>query len=282
MRMVLDLDLLLKAYRIGVFPMSDSRDDPDVFWVEPQRRAIFPLDGFHMSRSLAKKLKQDRFHITCNTAFDKVIAACAQTAARDLPPGASRSAHVTPDRNETWINANIETAYTGLYENGFAHSIECWQDEALVGGLYGVAIGRAFFGESMFSHVPDASKAALAALVASMRHGGYALLDCQFMTDHLASMGAQEISQKEYLQLLTQVLYGVDVTRDSREAGGRSYSSSSAAASGSGAAGVVAPVLSLPAAFGELSDGMALDEGAGFDTSSSPGKRIAQSLTHTS
>lgn len=281
--MALDLDLLLKAYRIGVFPMSDGREDPEVFWVEPQTRAIVPLDGFHMSRSLAKTLRQDKFHITCNTAFSQVIAACAQTDAN----------HVTPDRQETWINDEIENAYTSLHDAGYAYSVECWQDEKLVGGLYGVAIGRAYFGESMFSHVTNASKVALAALVASMRHGGYALLDCQFMTDHLKSMGAMEIPQQEYLQLLTQVLYGVDVMCDSRDTQERKraeddYSSAaSSSSSATGAAGVVAPSLSLPEAFGELVDGVdaageLLDDWGGLATSSSPGKRIAHSLTQTS
>ena len=277
--MVLDLDLLLKAYRIGVFPMSDSREDPEIFWVEPQTRAIVPLDGFHMARSLAKTLRQDKFHITCNTAFADVIAACAHTSDN----------HVTPDRRETWINSEIENAYTGLHDAGYAYSIECWQEEKLVGGLYGVAIGRAYFGESMFSHVADASKVALAALVASMRYGGYALLDCQFMTGHLASMGAMEIPQEEYLNLLTQVLYGMDVAQDNGEAESKSYSSSSSAAGAAtaGAAGVVAPSLSLPEAFSALVDGLGADgelreDRAGLATSSSPGKRIAHSLTQTS
>ncbi len=286
--MTLDTDLLLKAYAIGVFPMADSRDDAEVFWVEPQMRAIFPLEEFHLSRSLAKTLKQDRFEFTCDAAFAQVIAACAETS----------NGKGAKDRAETWINREIETAYTALNRQGNAHSIECWQDGALVGGLYGVSIGRAFCGESMFSRVRDASKAALAALVAAMRLAGYELLDCQFMTDHLASMGAREIAQKDYLRLLARALYGVDVDSDSRGEDAADQPSSPPSATGAGAgadsagagaAGAVSPALSLPEALSALLDGAeaagALGAGvdlAGFGKSSSPGKRIAQSLTHTS
>ncbi|WP_164118268.1 leucyl/phenylalanyl-tRNA--protein transferase [Sphingorhabdus sp. Alg239-R122] len=282
--MMLDTDLLLKAYAIGVFPMADSRDDPDVFWVEPQLRAIFPLDRFHLSRSLAKKLRQDRFEFTCNAAFAKVIAACAETS----------SVAATKDRAETWINHEIEAAYIKLNQQGNAHSIECWQDGELVGGLYGVSIGRAFCGESMFSCVTDASKAALAALVAAMRMAGYELLDCQFMTGHLASLGAREISQGEYLRLLAKALYGVDASGNSRavQPSGSAVSDGSAGVSsaGAGGAGLLEPVLPLPDALSALLEGAAAegalsDAGrdlAGFGRPSSPGKRIAQSLTQTS
>ena len=183
-------DLLLLAYRSGIFPMADHRDDPDVYWVEPRERAVIPLDGFHLSKSLTKTLKQDRFRVTCDRAFDAVIDECA----------APREEHA-----ESWISRRIEASYLALHAKGAAHSIECWQtdengEERLVGGLYGVAFDRVFCGESMFSRTPDASKVALAWLVAAMRQAGYALLDCQFMTEHLARMGATPIPQAEYLR----------------------------------------------------------------------------------
>jgi leucyl/phenylalanyl-tRNA--protein transferase len=179
----IDPDLLLRAYSIGVFPMSDSRDAADVFWVEPRRRAILPIEGFRLSRSLRKTLRGGDFEVTADTAFEQVIRACAH-------------------RDETWINAPIEQSFVALHRLGRAHSVECWQDGELVGGLYGVRLGAAFFGESMFSRRTDASKVALAWLVARLKVGGFRLLDCQFMTDHLRSLGAIEISQKDYLALL--------------------------------------------------------------------------------
>ena len=183
----IDPDLLLRAYAIGVFPMSDGRDAPDVYWVEPRRRAILPLDNFHLSRSLRKTLRSGRLTVTRDTAFAEVIGRCAR-------------------RGETWINPQIEKGYLELHALGHAHSVETWADGALVGGLYGVRLGTAFFGESMFSTVPDASKVALAWLVARLKVGGFRLLDCQFMTAHLRSLGAVEISQKRYLELLTAEL----------------------------------------------------------------------------
>lgn len=184
---MIDADLLLRAYAIGVFPMSDGRAAPDVYWVEPRRRAILPLDGFHLSRSLKKTLRSGRFTVTRDSAFPEVIRRCA-------------------DRAETWINPEIEESYIGLQARGHAHSIEVWEGGSLVGGLYGVSLGAAFFGESMFSTATDASKVALAWLVARLRAGRYGLLDCQFMTDHLKSLGAVEITQQQYLQLLSAVL----------------------------------------------------------------------------
>jgi len=188
--MTINLDLLIKAYASGIFPMADARDDPETFWVEPKARAIIPLDNFRMSRSLRKTIRADRFRVTADTAFADVIAICAEQAG---------------DRRETWINAEIEEAFNQLHQQGHAHSIECWLpdedsgQENLVGGLYGLAIGGAFCGESMFSRARDASKVALAWLVARLKVGGFSLLDCQFMTDHLASLGATEISQAAYL-----------------------------------------------------------------------------------
>ncbi len=240
----LDPDLVLRAYAMGVFPMSESRDDPSVFWVEPRQRAILPLDGFHLTRSLRKTLSADRFRITADTAFDQVIALCAESA---------------PDRPDTWINPAIERVFVALNRRGFAHSVECWDGDRLVGGLYGLALGRAFFGESMVSRARDASKVAIAALVARLRLGGFTLLDCQFMTDHLASLGAVEIPRDRYLSLLSDSL----------------GEGSAGLAAGAGAA-------SVSADFG------ALDRlGASADpppTTSPPvsGKVIAQLLTQTS
>ena len=185
--MVLDLDLLLKAYAVGVFPMSDGREAEDVYWVEPKRRAILPLDGFHLSRSLRKTLRSGQFEITRDRAFDEVVRRCAE-------------------REDTWINGAIEASYVALHGHGHAHSVEVWAGDALVGGLYGVRLGGAFFGESMFSERPDASKVALAWLVARLKVGGFTLLDCQFITDHLKSLGAVEIPQQTYLQLLSSAL----------------------------------------------------------------------------
>ncbi len=187
----LDPDLLLRAYSIGVFPMSDSREAHDIFWVEPKKRGVLPLDRFHLSHSLAKTIRSDQFEVTADKAFAQVVAACAEA---------------TPDRPDTWINSEIEAAYTELFHRGHAHSIECWQDGQLVGGLYGVSLGGAFFGESMFSRTRDASKVALAWLVARLRVGNYRLLDCQFITDHLATLGAVEIDRKDYVGLLDAAL----------------------------------------------------------------------------
>jgi leucyl/phenylalanyl-tRNA--protein transferase len=183
----IDPDLLLRAYAIGVFPMSDSRDAEDVFWVEPRRRAIIPIEAFRLSRSLRKIVRSGSFSVTCNTAFAEVVRRCAE-------------------REETWINGQIEASYNLLHARGHAHSIECWQSGELAGGLYGVTLGAAFFGESMFSARKDASKVALAWLVARLKVGGYRLLDCQFMTEHLRSLGAVEIDQQDYVGLLSAAL----------------------------------------------------------------------------
>jgi len=191
---MLDPNLLLGAYSIGVFPMADHRDADSVYWVEPKQRAVLPLAGFHLSRSLRKALVSDRFRVTADTAFAAVIALCAESAA---------------DREETWINRQIEASFLLLHRLGYAHSVECWDGERLVGGLYGLALGRAFFGESMVSRASDASKIALAWLVARLRVGGYTLLDCQFQTDHLAALGAVKIDREDYMVLLAAALEGV-------------------------------------------------------------------------
>jgi leucyl/phenylalanyl-tRNA---protein transferase len=187
----LDPDMLLRAYTVGVFPMADARDAKSVYWVEPKSRAILPLDDFHLSRSLAKTIRSDRFETTANAAFGSVVAMCAESA---------------ENRPATWINSQIEMAVATLHGHGHAHSIETWRDGELVGGLYGIALGRAFFGESMFSRATDASKVALAHLVARLRVGGYTLLDCQFMTGHLASLGAIEVTRKNYIASLEAAL----------------------------------------------------------------------------
>jgi leucyl/phenylalanyl-tRNA--protein transferase len=184
---LLDPALVLHGYASGVFPMADARDDDELYWVEPRVRAILPLDRFHLSRSLAKRLRSGRFRVTTDQAFDAILNGCA-------------------DRDETWINHPIEAAMLALFEHGFAHSIEVWQEEKLVGGLYGVGLGRAFFGESMFSRATDASKVALAWLVARLKVGGFTLLDCQFMTSHLASLGAVDVPRKTYVGLLGEAL----------------------------------------------------------------------------
>ena len=183
----LDPELLLRAYSVGVFPMADSRDAPSVYWVEPKTRAILPLDGFHLSKSLRKTLLSDRYVTTANHDFAGIVQLCAESV---------------DNRPDTWINAQIESAVQLLHRHGHAHSIETWEDGRLVGGLYGISLGGAFFGESMVSRATDASKVALAHLMARLRVGGFSLLDCQFMTGHLASLGAVEVSRAAYMALL--------------------------------------------------------------------------------
>ncbi|MBN8808327.1 MAG: leucyl/phenylalanyl-tRNA--protein transferase [Sphingomonas sp.] len=241
---VLDADRVLVAYAAGVFPMADARDAAGVYWVEPHRRAILPLDGFHLSRSLRKTIASDRFRVTADTTFERVVALCAESAG---------------DRPETWINATIERVFATLHARGHAHSVECWDGERLVGGLYGLALGQAFFGESMVSRATDASKVALAWLVARLRVGGFRLLDCQFMTDHLASLGAVEISRRDYVALLGAAL---------------------------GSLGAASSVAAVPAVgdFGALDRLAPLAAAAAADTVSGPpvGKDIVQLLTQTS
>lgn len=239
---VIPADVLMLAYRGGIFPMSDARDDPEVFWIEPRMRAIIPLHGFHVSRSLARTLRRGRFTVTCNAAFHEVMEACA----------APRSG----DSDGSWISHRIQDSYENLHRLGHAHSIECWHENAdgarsLAGGLYGVGFDRVFCGESMFSRATDASKVALAWLVMAMRRARMELLDCQFLTGHLGSLGAVEIAQDRYLELL-------------QNAQARSYSSADSP-------------LALPDGFAAL---LAEAEGAGLG--SSPGYFIAQAFTQTS
>nr|WP_112315147.1 leucyl/phenylalanyl-tRNA--protein transferase [Rhodovulum viride] len=178
---------LLRAYAMGIFPMAESRHDPRIFWVNPRKRGIFPLDGFHISKSLARTIRRGRFEIRADTAFEGVVQGCAS-------------------RPETWINDEIYRLYRQLFELGHAHTMEVWQNEELVGGVYGVTLGAAFFGESMFSRRTDASKVALAYLVDRLRIGGFTLFDTQFLTDHLASLGAIEIERDDYLLRLERAV----------------------------------------------------------------------------
>ena len=245
LRSTIPVETLLLAYRSGIFPMADKREDQDIFWVEPRDRAILPLDGFHLSKSLRKIVRSDRYRVTIATAFEDVVHACAAPR---------------PGHPETWISERIIRSYADLHAAGHAHSIECWRSgegesgkPELVGGRYGVSFDRVFCGESMFSRADNASKVALTWLVALMRLARYRTLDCQFMTDHLASMGAIEMPQRMYMKTLER-------------ARGR-------------------PRMALPAAYAafvketDQSCSEEASEGAG---ASSPGKRIAQSFTHTS
>ena len=185
-------DELLACYARGVFPMAESRDDPRVFIVEPEQRGVIPLDAFHIPSRLRRTVRVDPYEIRVNTAFEAVLDGCAAAQG--------------PDRDDTWINAPIRRLYGMLHARGFVHSIECWKDERLVGGLYGVSLGGAFFGESMFSRERDASKVALVHLVARLRKGGWTLLDAQFLTAHLGQFGAVETSQAAYLRRLKPAL----------------------------------------------------------------------------
>jgi leucyl/phenylalanyl-tRNA---protein transferase len=184
-------DILVRAYGAGVFPMAESADDPELFWVDPRRRGILPLDAFHVARRLRRVVRQQIFEIRCDSAFEDVIRACAAASEK---------------RPNTWINDEIVRLYAALFARGAAHSVECWRVGELVGGLYGVSLGAAFFGESMFSRESDASKVALVHLVARLRLGGFRLLDTQFLTPHLARFGGIEISRKHYHRLLSEAL----------------------------------------------------------------------------
>lgn len=183
--------ILLRAYAIGLFPMAEGADDPTLFWLDPEQRGIFPLDGMVVSRSLGKTLRQDRFEVVVDRDFDAVLEGCAAPA---------------PDRPETWINDQIRSLYRQLFDAGYAHTVEAYQDGELVGGLYGVALGAAFFGESMFHRRTDASKVCLLHLAARLRAGGYRLLDTQFVTPHLATLGAVEVPRARYRKRLAEAV----------------------------------------------------------------------------
>lgn len=233
--------------------MADAADDPSVHWVEPRLRAILPLDGFHLSKSLRKIIVSDRFRVTTDTAFRAMMALCAEPA---------------DDRPTTWINPVIKTSYERLFQLGHAHSVECWLDGELAGGLYGVSLGRAFFGESMVSRARDASKVALAHLVARLKAGGWKLLDCQFITPHLASLGAIEIPQADYLARLYSVL-----------SDGAALGAGAGVGAGAGAGAPSPPFVAGDwGALDALGAGAA-DLGAARWTGSPPGYVIAQLLT---
>ncbi|MCA1399876.1 leucyl/phenylalanyl-tRNA--protein transferase [Bradyrhizobium sp. BRP56] len=186
-------EVLLRAYACGIFPMAESADDPTLFWVEPELRGVIPFDGFRVASRLARTVRSDAFTVTVDTAFKAVIAGCAAPQ---------------PGRDDTWINRRIRDLYVGLYASGHCHSVEVWQDDNLVGGLYGVSLGRAFFGESMFHTTRDASKVALVHLVARLIAGGFELLDTQYVTEHLRTFGAIEISRRRYRTLLDKAITG--------------------------------------------------------------------------
>lgn len=249
--------MLLAAYASGVFPMADARDDEEIYWVEPKQRAILPLDAFSLSRSLAKTVRADGFEVVTDRAFGSVVSACAAPA---------------PGREDTWINRTIEASYAGLHAAGHAHSVECYRCDELVGGLYGVSLGRAFFGESMFSRASDASKVALAHLMARLRVGGFDLLDCQFMTPHLATMGAIELPQAAYLERLYPSVSGA-------------FPAVVGAVAGAGTVGAAAAGAAAGAAVGDWGALDRLLVGASEDgarTATSPGQLIVQLLTNTS
>lgn len=189
--MQLTPDLLLRAYAIGIFPMAEGRHHADLHWIDPETRGVLPLDRFHVPRKLRRRLRRGDFEVRCDTAFPEVIRACAEA---------------TADRPDTWINPTIERLFIELFESGFAHSVEAWRDERLVGGLYGVSLGAAFFGESMFSREDDASKIALCHLALRLRKGRFQLLDTQFVTPHLSRFGVVEIPRREYRGLLARAV----------------------------------------------------------------------------
>ena len=194
-------DILLRAYSIGLFPMAESAEDPGLYWIEPEARGIIPLNRFHVPKRLARTVRSDVFEVHVDRDFAAVIGACAEAA---------------PDRAKTWINGRIRRLYTELFELGHCHTVECWQDGKLVGGLYGVRLGAAFFGESMFSRARDASKVALVHLVARLKRGGFRLLDTQFTTEHLTQFGAVDVDRRQYQHLLEKAIeaeanfYGLD------------------------------------------------------------------------
>ena len=244
----LDPRLLLQGYAAGIFPMADSRDAAELFWVEPRSRAIIPLDRFHLSRSLRRSVRSGSFNLSFDRDFPRVIRACAA-------------------REETWINADIERAMLVLHASGHAHSVEVWKNGELVGGLYGAKLGRAFFGESMFSIARDASKVALASLVARLKVGGFTLLDCQFMTQHLASLGAIAVPRRDYVALLSAAVGGAG---DGSGAGAGVPAGSSADARAAGLAPDIRALDRLLEAAGAAGD------------SGAAGYVIAQLLGHTS
>jgi leucyl/phenylalanyl-tRNA--protein transferase len=186
-------EVLLKAYACGIFPMAESADDPALYWIEPEMRGIIPLEGFHLPARLARTVRTTSFIVHIDRDFEAVIDGCAEPK---------------PDRNRTWINTRIRRIYRALFERGHCHTVEVYEGAELVGGLYGVSLGRAFFGESMFHRARDASKVALVHLVARLKAGGYRLLDTQFVTEHLRTFGAVEVPKRRYHRLLEDAVTG--------------------------------------------------------------------------
>lgn len=238
-------DLVLSAYAQGWFPMAERREDTELFWLSPEERGVIPLDKFHVPRRLARLVRSDHYEVRYDTAFAEVIRACAAPA---------------PDRSESWINADILRLYEGLFEMGHAHSVECWHDGKLAGGLYGVSLRGAFFGESMFSRERDASKVALVHLVARLIEGGFSLLDAQFITTHLSQFGAIAISRPHYLRWLEKALMQDGKFYCPASSGSATGASSGAASGDLGLTGVA--------------------DAIGAD--SSPGRSVLQLITHTS
>jgi leucyl/phenylalanyl-tRNA---protein transferase len=244
-RTILTPALLLRAYAEGIFPMAERRDDDELYWVSPEHRGIIPLDGFHLPRRLARTVRSDRFVVTADVAFTDVMRACAEP---------------TPERAESWINDEILRLYTALHAAGHAHSLECWRDDKLVGGLYGVKLGGAFFGESMFSRERDASKVALVHLVARMVRGGFSLLDTQFLTAHLSRFGAVEIPRAQYQVLLARAIAHEAEFHWPASSGSSGISSSAPALGETGLASVL----------------------AGATLATTPGSLVLQFITQTS
>jgi leucyl/phenylalanyl-tRNA--protein transferase len=240
----IDPDELLLAYRLGVFPMAETRDAPNVLWVRPKARCILPLDGFHVPKRLARTVRSDRFEIRCDGAFEDVIRSCAASG---------------PQREDSWINPDITDVFVELYKRGHAHSVEAWEDGELAGGLYGLSIGAAFFGESMFSLRTDASKVALVHLAARLKHGGYRLLDAQFPNPHLDQFGALEIPEEAFEALLAAAT----------ECEADFYSFAGA----SGPGPMTAPPSTPPSANGSST---------GSSSGSGGGASVLQVITHTS
>lgn len=248
---------LLDCYARGVFPMADARDDARVFLIDPERRGVIPLDGFHVPRRLARTVRADPFEVRVDTAFHEVVLACAAAG---------------PGRTETWINRPIEQLYLELHEHGFAHSVECWRGGELLGGLYGVALQGAFFGESMFSRARDASKVALVHLVARLLAGGFVLLDAQFMTEHLAQFGAEEIGRLEYHRRLGRAL----------AAAGDFYALGAGAGAVSGGGGAITGGASALGSGAALRTGAAFGAGAGAGAAAVTGREALQLITQAS
>jgi len=242
--------VLLKAYSCGIFPMAESAEDNALYWIEPERRGILPLDRVHVPKRLARTIRQGGFEVKIDNDFDGVIEGCAAPRA---------------DRRSTWINGRIRSLYRELFAMGHCHTVEVWQEDKLVGGLYGVHLGRAFFGESMFSRVRDASKIALVYLVARLKYGGFELLDTQFLTEHLARFGVIEVSRAEFQRSLEGALaggvglgFGLGLATTGAGAGSAAAGGASAAGavSGAGAAGAAPGAPSGAAAFASLGAGI--------------------------